>query len=588
MNRIQNIKFLLIHAWQSSKSFCLSTAVTYAFLAVTPFINIVGLGMVVNALVTGETRKQILILIIIYLALTLAVTVIWELLYMANSYLQRVITNINQFDFSKDSVNVDYHYAQDGTILNLRRKGMGALPGFSIYKIGLFINHIIQFAGIISILSLLSPWFILVLAVTSTVSVILTFRTQKNDFDFQNDKVEEDRKIDYLYKVMTEYNYAKEIRINNAENYVADKYAGTLQTQVNKLKSLYRKSIKINMASTIITVVQTAAMYLFFSYQVYRGQINIAEYTVLLGTATLLVGLLLEFFDNIAQINNSCKSIDFYRQYKALVENCSIVTASNKLEAQSVDFFNAAIKFEDVSFTYPNIENQILNNINIKISNGEKLVVVGMNGAGKSTFIKLMCKFYRPTSGKIMLNGIDIWDIPNEKYYKIISAVFQDFTNLSFTIKESVSMSENGDLEKIDEIISGIGLKERIAELPNNYETYLTKSFDSDGIELSGGQTQKIAIARAVYKDTPVLILDEPTANLDPKAESEIYADFFNIAKDKTTIFISHRLAVSTIADNIAVFSHGRITEYGSHDALIKQGGIYAEMFSRQGNWYVN
>jgi ABC-type multidrug transport system fused ATPase/permease subunit len=209
-----------------------------------------------------------------------------------------------------------------------------------------------------------------------------------------------------------------------------------------------------------------------------------------------------------------------------------------------------------------------------------------MNGAGKSTFIKLLCKFYRPASGKITLNGVDIWDMPNEEYYKIISAVFQDFANLSFTLKENIAMNDNGDMDKIAEIIDGVGLKERIDELSNGYETYLTKSFDSGGIEFSGGQAQKIAIARAVYKNTPMLILDEPTANLDPKAEGEIYTDFFNMAKNKTTIFISHRLAASTIADNIAVFSDGKIAEYGSHNELMKQNGIYAEMYRKQSQQY--
>jgi ABC-type multidrug transport system fused ATPase/permease subunit len=149
-------------------------------------------------------------------------------------------------------------------------------------------------------------------------------------------------------------------------------------------------------------------------------------------------------------------------------------------------------------------------------------------------------------------------------------------------------MNENADMNKIADVINGIGLKERINELPDGYSTYLSKNFDSDGVEFSGGQSQKIAIARAVYKDTPVLILDEPTASLDPKAESEIYTDFFNMAKDKTTIFISHRLAASTIADTIAVFSDGRISEYGSHDDLLKQGGIYAELYRKQSQQYID
>ena len=314
------------------------------------------------------------------------------------------------------------------------------------------------------------------------------------------------------------------------------------------------------------------------------GAISIADFTMYFSAVAALTASLSAITEQLGNYSQQVLNVSDYKKFV----NLTAVETKDTFETMPKIPDKTEFVFTDVSFAYPNTDKQILDNINIKISDKEKLVIVGANGAGKSTFIKLLCKFYHPTSGKITLNGIDIWDMPNEEYYKIISAVFQDFANLSFTLRENISMNENSDMGKIVKIIDGAGLRERIDEMAKGYDTYISKNFDSEGIELSGGQSQKIAIARAVYKDAPVLILDEPTANLDPKAESEIYADFFAMAKDKTTIFISHRLAASTVADNIAVFSEGKIAEYGPHDDLMKQGGIYAEMYRKQSSQYVS
>ena len=242
------------------------------------------------------------------------------------------------------------------------------------------------------------------------------------------------------------------------------------------------------------------------------------------------------------------------------------------------------IVFENVSFKYPNTEKYVLENINIRIPAGEKLSVVGKNGAGKSTFIKLLCRFYKPTKGRITIGGVDIENIGDEEYNKLIAAVFQDYQNLAFTIGENVSMGRAKN--NVELLLCDIGLGTLINRLPNGADTYLTRSFDSNGVELSGGEGQKLAIARAVYKNSPILILDEPTAALDPKAESEIYDSYFRIAAKKTTIFISHRLSSSTVADKIALFENGKIMEYGTHTELMKNDGEYARMFGLQKKAY--
>ena len=237
----------------------------------------------------------------------------------------------------------------------------------------------------------------------------------------------------------------------------------------------------------------------------------------------------------------------------------------------------ALIKCEDVSIGY---EGQtVVRDLNFHIDSGDYLCIVGENGSGKTTFIKLLCRFYKPTRGRITLGGVDISEIDETEYNHIIAAVFQDFQNLPFTVRENITLGKDV-LTEIPE--SG----EWIGALPDGLDTYVGRVYEASGVELSGGEGQKLAILRAIHKNTPILILDEPTASLDPIAESEIYDRYFEIAKNKTTIFVSHRLASSMIADRIAVFSQGEIIGCDTHDELLMSCPMYAEMFRLQKRGY--
>ena len=444
-------------------------------------------------------------------------------------------------------------------------------------------SNIITISGLAYIIVRLDWLFILLVAVTLTIKIIFVriefTRAKKiNEFLAKND-----RHGNYLYNIAYSEGGAKEIRLNSLQNWYMDKTKKYRNTMVNtQLRSFRRYSVYQIIVAVFFALQSFVILWVLTGR--YADGLSIADFTMYFSAVTALTGCLSSITEQFGNYNHQILNGSYYKKFTDMInikDGAVVLDKSDFILPDKTEFV-----FRDISFTYPNTDKKILDSINIKISDKEKLVIVGMNGAGKSTFIKLLCKFYRPANGSITLNGVDIWDIPNEEYYKIISAVFQDFANLSFTLKENISMSEDGNTEKIAGVIDGIGLKERVDELPGGYETYLTKSFDSGGIEFSGGQAQKIAIARAVYKNAPVLILDEPTANLDPKAESEIYTDFFNMAKDKTTIFISHRLAASTVADNIAVFSDGKIAEYGSHNDLMKQDGMYAEMYHKQSRQY--
>ena len=240
-----------------------------------------------------------------------------------------------------------------------------------------------------------------------------------------------------------------------------------------------------------------------------------------------------------------------------------------------------------MSFRYPNTDRLILKNINIVLRPGESLSVVGLNGAGKTTFVKLLCRLYKPTEGEILVNGIPVCDIPFEEYGKIIAVVFQDFRLFAFSVRENVQMDTRGNADKVSESIAESGLAEKINKLTKGEDTFVYKEFDSEGIEFSGGEGQKLAIARALYKNTPIVILDEPTSALDPIAEYDVYKHFHSLSKGRTSLYISHRLSSTRFTDKIAVFSEGEICEYGTHKELIAiSGGIYKEMFEMQAQYY--
>ena len=580
------ILFLLKLSWETSKRYCFITAANSLFNAFLPLVNIIGLGAVVNALVINETFDNVLKIIIIYLSINLGIAVIKEILNLIELYIMRVASNIAQYAWSEDTVSIDYHYAQDGMIRDLRMKSMGAHPAFYMHNLGSFIKYFIQFLGIISILSLISPLFIFLITATSAFSIALIFKTRKNDFDFQNGKVEEDRKIDCLYKIMTEYGFAKEVRINSAKNYISKKYSDILLTQIAKLKTLYKKSIKINLLSEAISITQTIMMYFYFSYQAYNAQITIAEYTVLLSATTLLASLLLGFFDNVAQLGKTCERVCFNDEYRKLIENHSSVSSTNIFKEQDINFLNAVIKFENVSFTYPNTGKSVLKNINLEIRKGEKLGVVGLNGSGKTTLVKLLTRLYDPTEGRITIDGVDIKSIPYRQYAKHIGIVLQDFFLFAYSVKENVVLDTEYVEKDFLASIEKSGLKGKVDSLEKGTETSVYKALDADGVEFSGGEGQKLALARAIYKNGETVILDEPTSALDPVAEYELFMKLNDISENKAAIFISHRLSSTKFCNRIIVLYDGEIIESGNHYELIKLGGFYSELFNAQARYY--
>ena len=337
-------------------------------------------------------------------------------------------------------------------------------------------------------------------------------------------------------------------------------------------------------ASAAVSVIFTGIVYAFVCLKALAGAFGLGSVTQYVAAVTKVSGGMSSLVSGIGLMCNNTPFIELTFEYLDIPDNMY----QGSLTVEKRRDRDYEIEFRNVSFKYPGSENYALRGVNMKFKVGKRLAVVGMNGSGKTTFIKLLCRLYDPTEGEILLNGIDIRKYSYREYMDIFSVVFQDFKLLSLKLGENVAGRIDYNKELVTECLEKAGFSDRLAEMKNGTETYLYKDYDTkDGVEVSGGEAQKIAIARALYKDAPFIILDEPTAALDPIAEAEIYGKFDEIAGDKTAIYISHRLSSCKFCDEIAVFHEGAVIQQGTHASLVvDESGKYYELWHAQAQYY--
>lgn len=338
-------------------------------------------------------------------------------------------------------------------------------------------------------------------------------------------------------------------------------------------------------ASAAASVLFTGGIYLFVCLKAWAGAFGLGSVTQYVSSATKAAGGLSELFATLGDMRNNAPFLAQTFEFLDLPNDMY----QGSLTVEKRRDRNYQIEFKNVSFKYPGGEGYALRHVNMKFQIGRRLAVVGMNGSGKTTFIKLLCRLYDPTEGEILLNGIDIRKYNYLEYLSLFSVVFQDFKLFALSLGENVAAQSEYDACRVRDCLTKAGFAERLAGLKAGAETYLYKDYRADGIEISGGEAQKIAIARALYKDAPFIILDEPTAALDPVAEAEIYSKFNDIAGDKTAVYISHRLSSCKFCDEIAVFHQGAVVQQGAHaDLLADEQGKYFELWNAQAQYYTN
>lgn len=331
-----------------------------------------------------------------------------------------------------------------------------------------------------------------------------------------------------------------------------------------------------------ISALLTGVVYLYVCLKAWAGAFGVDGITQYVGAVTTLFAGVSGLMETLGELQCNARYLAVSLEFLDVENQMYQGTLTTEKRSDR----NYQVEFRDVSFRYPDSEAWALRHVNLKFQVGSRLAVVGENGSGKSTFIKLLCRLYDPTEGEILLNGIDIRKYQYPDYIALFSVVFQDFHLLALPLGENVAGRTQYDRELVTQCLTQAGAMDRVEKMDQGLDTYLYKNLEKKGVEVSGGEAQKIAIARALYKDAPFIILDEPTAALDPIAEAEVYSKFDQIAGDKTAVYISHRLSSCKFCDDIVVFDHGHIVQQGTHQQLVEVEGVYAQLWQAQAQYY--
>ncbi|MDR3122784.1 MAG: ABC transporter ATP-binding protein/permease [Treponema sp.] len=503
--------------------------------------------------------------------------------YFVNGH---TVFNAFKIDLAKDQYEADLERIESASFLDLKGKadrflyGDGWGWGGVLTRAARVSSNVITLVGIVTIVSVLNPLVVLVFTGLTFITAWFNSKIKKINNKLGIEQPVQERRLSYDSSLFYEHRFAKEIRINTLGAWLLDRLRGRLAILHNFYVQWNSNSLKSQVFSNVITFIQQGLAYGYLIYSVLNGRFGIGSFTMYLAAINSFSGAMFSLMDSIVDIRR------FSDYYDAVDDYLNIP----KKQREGKEPLNLSgppvLEFRDVSFRYPGQNGYALRHVNLTIGAGEKLSVVGENGAGKTTMTKLLMKLYRPTEGQILLNGRDIQEFDFEDYENTLSVVFQDFALFSMTLREHVALGRDVEDSRIIEALRKSGFGEKLDSLERGLDTPLYKMFDESGIEPSGGEGQKIALARALLKDTPVVILDEPTAALDPRAEYEIYQNFNGMVQGKSAVFISHRLSSARFCDKVAVFKNGEIAEYGSHDELMKRNGLYHELFTMQAQFY--
>lgn len=435
-----------------------------------------------------------------------------------------------------------------------------------------------------SVISFASPWLVPILTVAPIVNILSVKAYNKWEYAHRSKMTDLNQKLGHVEELPDDFAAAKDIRIYSMASWLRECYRDLSDQRSKWDRNVVKKSFLSRIADLVVILIRDGGAYALLIHMFYSGKIGIDEFVLYFAAISSFaswVGGIISCWNKANTVSlKLCDFRDFvdYPEY----DGSGI--------AKAADHMNTVpeIEFKNVSFRYDGAEQDTIHDLSFKIKSGEKLALVGLNGAGKTTLVKLLCGLYRPTSGEIFFNGIPLSDFKREDYYKLISPVFQEIRTAFFSLAETVSGKSTAetDLEKAETCMRQAGLGAKIDALPDGIHTKLNKKVHENGTELSGGEAQKLMLARALYKDAPLLILDEPTAALDPIAESKIYNEFNVMAKNKTSLFISHRLASTSFCDRIILLENGNITEEGTHQELMGANGTYKGLFDIQSCWY--
>lgn len=577
------------------------------------FVNLILSARIIDMIVCGEEKTKIYKIVFIYVGSVLVISLLCHWLEHALEIGRCLVSDRKRRDIGYKSMQLDYEILERNSTMELISKAdsntdaIGGLGGYlqkTVYLLGAFLSCIAALVTLCGILVtpegtgdgffyefLKSPVSYAVLLVLVCISIAINSRYQekqeKIQYESDQAKTLSGRIYWLFFNLISDYPLGKDIRIFKMQD-VIEKNGVQARDEIERVqKQAIRDSLKASVGGILSQNIFIFAAYLFVGMKAVYGMISVGEVAMYSGAIIVLQ----EEISTLFGIWIELKTHNTYlRSYTELMETTNEKYEGTLPVEKRLDH-EYELEFRNVSFHYPNSDRLILKNISFRLKTGKKLAIVGANGAGKTTFIKLLCRLYDPTEGQILLNGIDIRKYDYDEYIRLFSIVFQDYKIFSFSVAENVAAGPTYDKERVAECLKEAGIYERVSQMKHGIESRLLKDQqdgDEEGIEISGGEKQKIALARALYRDAPLVILDEPTSALDPLAEQDIYQRFNEMVSDKTAIFISHRMSSCRFCDEVVVFDEGEIVETGEHEELVANtGGVYHKMWEAQAQYYM-
>lgn len=559
--------------------------------SLAPFPNIILSGKIVDSIATAKEFQCAVYYIIFLFGINSLIAVTRTSLAKSREFqFVRLINKLDN-DMNLKCLNIDYEKFNDSStqdrIMLVRDAVRGNNFFTSLTIVFATIAKIISLIGIVCVMTTLNMWLLLIAIIVIALQALLHYVRLKREKKYNEDSIHDRRKYSYVSQLAKNIDSKKDVVMYDMGDYILKKIESFQTAMLTIERRRIIESGFTEIATYLLSVIFQVSAYLLIGINAFRGDISVGAFTTGITSFVNFMSISSFVTTNIIALNDN---FFYIRQYKSFHKiRSKFDSSSNKVTANDIDLNHIEIEFRNVSFRYPNSTSFVLKNINLTIKNGENLGLVGFNGAGKTTFTLLLTRMYDPTEGVIYLNGIDIRDIDYKDYQKIFSTVNQDFSLLAFSLLENIAITDSTTTHErnfVFNLCRENGLADRLTNLYKGLDTPITKTLSAAGVDLSGGESQKIAIVRALYKKAPILILDEPTAALDPVAEHETYLRFAELSAGKTTVLVSHRIYSTKFCDKIAVFEKGEIKEYGTFDELMALKGLYYDFYQKQAEYF--